>query len=382
MRAGVGRASAIIFAAVLMLLTGVTTPAHATVLGFQNVQSSAAWIDSNSDGLADGCRIWADMAIECTLSTGTGFSSTFIEIGDLGYGAGRAWADFNGDRAADYCRIVGTGSLMLQCTVSAHNDFGQTFTSGAVDAGWDAGRAWVDFNGDGKADYCRVVGLSSKSVQCTVSGGDGWDDTFQSAPLDAGYDAGRSWVDANGDGKSDFCRIVGFWDKSVQCTFSTGTGTGFGRTVTSAPLDPGYDDSRRWGDVNGDSKADYCRIVGSVNYSSTTVRCTLATGNGFGSSFTSATMDAGYGGTGTWADVNADGKDDYCRDTGGNRGTCTLSTGGGFGTTFSGTGPGGTTRWADFNADGRADFCQFINENDLACRVSLGTSFGATFRNN
>jgi hypothetical protein len=363
-----------------MLFTGVTAPAHATVPGFQNVQSGSAWIDFNSDGRADGCRIWADMVIMCTLSTGTGFASTHIEVGDLGYGAGRAWADFNGDRAADYCRIVGSGYQYLQCTASAHSGFGPTHTSGAVDAGWDAGRAWVDFNGDGKADYCRVVGLNSKSVQCTVSGGDGWDDTFQSSALDPGYDAGRSWVDVNGDGKSDFCRVVGFWDKSMQCTFSTGTG--FGRTVTSTALDPGYDDSRRWGDVNGDAKADFCRIVGSVVYGATTVRCTLSTGNGFGTSFTSSTMDAGYSGTGTWADVNADGKDDYCRDTGSNQGTCTLSTGSGFGITFSATGLGGQTRWADFNADGKADFCQFINDDEFACRVSLGTSFGATFRNN
>ncbi|WP_347591492.1 VCBS repeat-containing protein [Acrocarpospora sp. B8E8] len=376
-RAGAGRAAAIVLAAVLMLLTGVTAPANATVPGFQNVQNGNAWIDVNGDNRADGCRVFASTVIMCTLSTGTGFGNTFAATGDLGYGAGRAWADFNGDRAADYCRVVGAGYQNLQCTVSVFNNFGQTFTSGAVDPGYDAGRAWVDFNGDGKADYCRVVGFSSKSAQCTVSGGDGWDDTFQSASLDPGYDAGRSWVDANGDGKADFCRIVGLWDKNVQCTFSTGTG--FGRTVTSAALDPGYDDSRRWGDVNGDGKADYCRIVGNFSLS---VRCTLSTGNGFGNSFTSAAMDTGYGGTGAWADVNGDGKDDYCRDTGGNQGTCTLSNGSSFGTTFSGTGPGSQTRWADFNADGKADFCQFITDAAIACRVSLGTSFGATFRNN
>jgi hypothetical protein len=57
----------------------------------------------------------------------------------------------------------------------------------------------------------------------------------------------------------------------LACTLSTSVG--WGATITSAAVDPGYDDGRRWGDVNGDGRADYCRIIGSVNYAATNVVC-------------------------------------------------------------------------------------------------------------
>ena len=123
-------------------------------------------------------------------------------------------------------------SSYVSCTLSTGTGFRQTITSGLIDWGYDTGRAWVDVNGDGKADYCRVVGgpnITNGHVACTLSTGTGFGQTIMSPALDWGYDTGRSWVDVNGDGKADFCRRVGGQNNVssyVSCTLSTGTGFG------------------------------------------------------------------------------------------------------------------------------------------------------------
>lgn len=162
-------------------------------------------------------------------------------------------ADFNGDGNLDKCLVPAEDSI--QCKV----DYGESYTSTSttnityskkVDPGWMAGRAWVDHNGDGKADYCRVVDYTR--LACTVStapetpgwsynpGGTyfdsttGFGETYYSNNLDAGWDDTRVWVDANGDGKIDYCRVVGniFTGFSTQCTLSTGTGFQLERTIS------------------------------------------------------------------------------------------------------------------------------------------------------
>lgn len=360
-----------------MLLTAPASPAHATMTGFKAVQGSAGWVDFNGGGRADLCQ-QGGSGPNCRLALSSGFDVPRILTGaDAGWVAGRAWADFNGDQRADYCRVVGGFDRKLQCTNSNATTFGSTYTSGPIDPGYDAGRAWVDVTGDGKADYCRVIESWGYKLRCTRSTGTGFGYEFTSNVLDPGYDQGRSWVDVNGDSRADFCRIVGGASKFMECTLSTGGG--FGTSITSAVLDPGYDDSRRWGDVNGDGKADFCRIVGSGNYSATTLRCSPSTGTGFAQHYDSPLLDAGYGGTGAWADVDGDGKDDYCRETGNYQGVCTISTGAGFGITFSTPITGQSlVGWADFNGDGKADLCRW-QSGAPRCTVSNGTSFGITY---
>jgi hypothetical protein len=372
---------ALIFAiTVAAVAFGAAAPASATMTGFRAVQGSQGWVDFNGDRKADICYLYSNADIPtCLVSTGTGFGVQYQASGaDPGYSAGRAWADFNGDRKADYCRVIGGSYKMLDCTVSNGSGFASTYISAAVDAGYDEGRAWVDVNADGRADYCRVVGLWSYQISCTTSNGTGFANTFTSGSLDPGYNQGRSWVDVNGDNRADYCRIVGNGPMYLACTLSTGVG--FGTTITSAALDPGYDDSRRWGDVNGDGNADYCRIVGSVNYAATNVQCTLSMGSSFGTTFTSGTMDAGTGGSGVWADFNGDGKDDYCRkNLGTYAGTCTVSNGTSFGLTYSAPVASLLTfGFADFNADGKADMCRW-ESGTYRCTVSTGTGFGPTY---
>ena len=107
--------------------------------------------------------------------------------------------DFDGDSKADYCRRVGGTypESRIQCTLSTGDNFGKTITSPVLDWGYDTGRAWIDFNGDSKADYCRRVGANNNvqsRISCTVSTGDGFGKTVQSPVVDWGYDTGRAWV--------------------------------------------------------------------------------------------------------------------------------------------------------------------------------------------
>jgi hypothetical protein len=123
-----------------------------------------------------------------------------------------------------------------------------------------------------------------------LSPGTGFGVSITSSVLDWGHVP--AWADVNGDGRADYCRRVGdvnLQSSRVSCTLSTGTG--FGATITSGVLDWGRFPA--WADVNGDGKADYCRRVGDVNLQSSRVSCTLSTGTGFGATITSGVLDWG-----------------------------------------------------------------------------------------
>ncbi|MFA5788210.1 MAG: VCBS repeat-containing protein, partial [Actinomycetota bacterium] len=372
----------------------------------------AAFADFNGDHAADYCRAFADVSgqhVACTLSTGPGLDDRIgttplagsappldsrasfgvtvsSPVLDWGYDTDRAWADFNGDGKADYCRRVGDAypRSRVQCTVSTGTAFGATYTSGAVNWGAETGRRWVDFDGDGKADYCRVYADSTGGyAACTLSTGTGFGATIVSPQLDWGYPTGREWADINGDGKADYCRWVGpgYPNSLLQCTPSTGTG--FGQTFTSGSLNLGADAGRAWTDFDGDGKADYCRVYVAEGAHAA---CTLSTGTGFGQTITTGVIDWGYETGRAWTDFNGDGKADYCRWVGENypksQLRCTVSTGDGFGAEpLSGAlthavDPAGV--WSDFNGDNKADYCRRNgggNVQQLACRISTGSGW-------
>jgi RHS repeat-associated protein len=357
-----------------------------------------------SDAVLDGSGTVVGGTAQPALSFGwrgggTGFRGTFGSgLVDWGYESGRQWVDFNGDGRADYCRVVGGtngSSSHVACTVSTGTGFGATYSSGVIDWGYESERAWVDFDGDGRADYCRRVGGtngSSSHVACTVSTGTGFGATYSSGVIDWGHESGRAWVDFDGDGKADYCRVVGNTNGSssyVACTVSTGTG--FGGTYSSGVIDWGYESGRQWTDFDGDGKADYCRRVGGTNGSSSHVACTVSTGTGFGGTYSSGVIDWGYESGRQWVDFNGDGRSDYCRVVGNtnissSHVACTVSTGAGFGGTYaSGVidwGYDSGREWTDFNGDGRADYCRRVGgTNGSSSYLSCTVSTGTGFGN-
>jgi hypothetical protein len=292
-----------------------------------------AWVDVNGDGLPVYCRVvgsanHTDSGVTCSISHGTVIGPAEIKSDrhlDWGYPEGRAWVDINGDGLADYCRVAGGTGVAdgwVTCALSTGTEIGQTeITSGFLDGGVPQSRAWADVNGDGLPDFCRGVGVTNtvdSQISCTLSMGTNFDPTpITSGLLDWGYTQGQAWVDVNGDGLADYCRVVGgtnITDGRVACTLSTGTG--FGQTLISDLLDWGYPEGRTWTDVNGDGLADYCRVVGVTNHIDSWVACTLCLGTGFGDTIYSDVLDWG-GNTGReWADANGDGLPDFCRRVG------------------------------------------------------------------
>jgi hypothetical protein len=91
------------------------------------------------------------------------------------------------------------------------------------------GMAWVDFDGDKKADFCRPV-TTRQYVVCSLSDGKTLSATVTSEPMDLGYPDSRKWIDVDGDGRWDFCRSLGSSREFYECTLSNGR-KGFGRTI-------------------------------------------------------------------------------------------------------------------------------------------------------
>lgn len=376
----------LIFSAALAVLTGVVSVLSPTAADAASpatpVQRSKAWVDATGDGRADYCRLVEYYKVRCTPSTGTGFGAEFTSAHNLdpGYSKGRAWADVTGDGKADYCRVVdGYFSKNISCTPSTGGGFGTTFTSGGIDAGYDAGRAWVDASGDGKADYCRVVGGWYKNLACTPSTGTGFapERTFSSNIIDPGHDATRAWADVTGDGKADYCGVVdSVSGKELSCSVSTGSS--FEKPFKSGYINPGWDDGRALADATGDGKADFCRVIDYY-----AAQCTVSPTSWPVREFSTWGIDPGYGPGRGWADVTGDRQADYCRVVGGSwkNVSCTPSTGSGFGTTFTSGSidPGYDTSraWTHVDLDGRADYCRVVGGYGyrLRCTPSLGTAF-------
>lgn len=195
-------------------------------------------------------------------------------LSDWGYSDRRWMVDFNGDGKADYCRAVGETSgpqSWLGCTFSNGSTFTKSIDIWAPVGDWGhANRRWmVDFNGDGKSDYCRATGASSgpgSFLTCSLSNGSEFSSTVSAPISDWGY-ADRRWMaDVNGDGKADFCRAVGESSGGFSwlgCAFSTGTGFNNDIDVWFPMPDWGGPADRRFmADVNGDGRVDFGHASG------------------------------------------------------------------------------------------------------------------------
>jgi hypothetical protein len=312
-----------------------------------------AFADVNGDGKADLCQLEirpSTKIISCRLTTDSGFGNgnTFSSIPgiDGGYrGLPRAFVDVNGDKKADFCRFVrGETSSFLACNLAEANGFGanqyQYQSLPGIDLGYsDAPRSFADVNGDGKADFCRVVGDANRLLACNLAGVNGFGANqyqYQSVlGIDLGYsDAPRSFADVNGDRRADFCRVVGdarFLACNLAGVNSFGANQYQFRSISG--IDLGYSDApRSFADVNGDRRADFCRVVGDARF----LACNLAGTNSFGANqyqFRSISgIDLGYADAlRGFVDANGDSRADFCRTVGLNRNIrCQLANSNGF----------------------------------------------------
>ena len=131
--------------------------------------------------------------------------------------------------------------------------------------------------------------------------------------LDAGDDQPS---DVDGDGRADLC---GRGPDGFSCALATGTGFGDTWTIDTLSDASGWSDEAnyegiRMADIDGDGRADVCARADAG------VRCWLSTGTGFSSSIAGPDDldddrgwdDPKYGSTLHFADVTGDGRDDLC----------------------------------------------------------------------
>jgi len=120
------------------------------------------------------------------------------------------------NKQSTYLALLATVTGLLIVLSTSKPLLAQSLPSGTDQGYGTLPRAFVDANGDGRVDYCRFVGDAPNIfIACVLGTPEGFDVanqfTFRSiGGIDQGYgDRPREFRDANGDGKSDYCRFVG-----------------------------------------------------------------------------------------------------------------------------------------------------------------------------
>jgi len=145
------------------------------------------------------------------------------------------------------------------------------------DMGYRTQRHMADINGDGRADYCRIVGQGKKQYYtCSLSTGSQLKYTYRLPG--SGYNGTQQFVDIDGNGFDDFCREIGSRPSGIQASnkswiqcvlFEKGSVNAEGLIIPKIKklikfhrlIQPNAQWLRQFIDVNGDGKADMCRGV-------------------------------------------------------------------------------------------------------------------------
>jgi peptidoglycan/xylan/chitin deacetylase (PgdA/CDA1 family) len=255
-----------------------------------------------------------------------------------------------------------------------------------------------DLDGDGRADVCihapgdrrcarsvELAGTEEDRRPRTVFGDDGDSGSKLDSCASRFESEDIELADVDGDGRADVCAKMGFGvacavvERSGECgpalKWSLFDDRGDAQTAYG-----GGDSPIRFGDLDGDGKADVCAP------SARGLVCALSSGSAFGEEHVWASPSGGDGwllpGNRQWlqlADVNGDGQADACGR--GARGiVCALSTGKDFAQAERWTTEEDELRTAswlrmgDVNGDNRADVCGFGGGRVL-CALSTGRGF-------
>jgi hypothetical protein len=136
------------------------------------------------------------------------------------------------NKQSTYLAVLATVTGLLSVFSTSKPLLAQSLPSGTDQGYGHLPRAFVDANGDGRVDYCRFVGdAPNVFIACVLGTPEGFDVanqfTFRSiGGIDQGYgDRLREFRDANGDGKSDYCRFVGDSPNIYEaCNLATSVG--------------------------------------------------------------------------------------------------------------------------------------------------------------
>jgi MYXO-CTERM domain-containing protein len=311
-------------------------------------------LDNDCDGENDDERICEREEVAFSASVVASFSET----------------DASGDGRADACARIGQ---RMSCLVSNDHGFDREIMGPVLaDAsGWSerlraSTLRMVDLDGDARSDVC---GRDGDHFACWRSDGQSFGERI-AGPAYGPDVTSAELADIDGDGYLDACVR-----NAAGLTCHRGTGRSFDTIVQLAELSDasGFADvihhgTLRFGDVDGDGRADVCAR------SAEGIDCWPSEGDRFGDRILGPRWrDAdGWDVLPIWstvrlADANGDGRADVCARTPvGFR--CALSLGGAFGEELVGPAMSAedgwesadvysTIRMADVDGDGRADVC-------------------------
>ena len=271
---------------------------------------------------------------------------------------GRMWGDVNGDGRADYCRRVGdAGSdLRIGCSISTADR--RSPTAGNTLQAWGANETLAGRQrATAPADYCRITGADPNYAAVLLGQRRGLGVLGRGRP---GAAYGRAWVDFTGDGKADFCRVTSVLlctlvdrqrvqrhDQLAGRPTSATSPAARGPTSTATEgrllpprrqrrrrrphrlhaldrqrLRPSFVVRRRSSGARRPARrGSTSRATATVTSAApsrprptnTQLFCTLWTPSGLANTIVSGPLDVGYPPARAWVDHNGDGKADYCR---------------------------------------------------------------------
>jgi hypothetical protein len=269
--------------------------------------------DLDGDHHADLCAISAGK-LRCAAGNGAGGFGALKQITSLAIEPeSLVIGDVDGDGIADACGRDASG--LLCATASAGfvaERWSPAFAHGGPATALDRSLAAVDSDANGSAEIC---GLAFDGIACAQH------DLGSLPAVRSGWPAQAAAVwpgDLDGDRKADWCAISGSIAfcglESLSPVTTDGVPWSFSiNGITDAA--PPNTDTGAMADIDGDGRADLCGVF-SVG-SDVRIACARSQGFGFGPLAVIATLPAAGPQTGLWlGDLDGDGVIDACVDDG------------------------------------------------------------------
>ncbi|MCA3966640.1 enterotoxin A family protein [Vibrio vulnificus] len=185
---------------------------------------------------------------------GFNFKNEFIYLDDYGWYHGQDFVDANGDGITDFCRLQYTWTKPV-CSLSTLNSAFSLNNEGKyVNGGYNHTRYWTKNSKDNKSKFCREI--SGTEILCSSISGS--ESNFTDSDL--GWNDSKIWLDIDANGEEDFCRLVGVYTK-LRCNLNKGHGW---KVVESIYTDGGYS-NLRFSIKMSYNKDNYCVIIDDYN---------------------------------------------------------------------------------------------------------------------
>jgi len=237
--------------------------------------STISYPDINGDGRPDLCARDSGY-LSCYQNNGTSWVSTQFNIGwsdangwnQPQYYSTISYPDLDGDGRADLCA---RDSGYLYC----YRNNGTSWVGTSFQQPWSDANGWnqpqyygtinyPDLNGDGRADLCA---RDTGGVHCYLNIANSWQSSMFTMPYSDAmgwaaqkYFATISYPDINNDGLADICaRDSGYY----QCQLNNGRNWAFAGHIVPMSDANGWGERRfystiRFADINADGRTDFC----------------------------------------------------------------------------------------------------------------------------